>query len=93
MRVTNERVKELMQSNAVTISSVADIRDLCHDLLESRETIEKQEEIIKEMREVLQWVQKTQKVNYGHATDLHLDMLDFPRKYDNVLKKSEDYAE
>lgn len=85
MRVTNERVKELMQSNTVTISSVADIRDLCHDIIVAREFIDKQEAIIKEMRGIIRRYVKL---------DTKCEVQDnLNSNATSILEKTKEYAE
>lgn len=88
--VTNEQAKELLKSDTVTIMSIADIRMLSADLIDSRELIDKQESLIKEMR-------KSVGVVYSHACDEDRDCacemcIGTVDALSDILEKTKDYA-
>lgn len=67
LRAEVERLKKAEMNNS----------DIAID--QSRKRQKSEAEVLR-LRELIEWVTNTQKRNYGHATDLHIDMLDWPRK-------------
>ena len=54
-----------------------------------RDRAESEKSLADELWKLIDWVTETQKRNYGNATNLHIDMLDWPRKIDVLAKHRE----